>query len=108
MRLLYVHSVPVPSQAANSVQVAKMCQAFRVPLRGKMKLTYVHTAPVPSPAANAVQVARTCAAYTAAGAETRLVQPSGGRGDAGYIPSEYDLEADLVVNNPPMLSVSVV
>ena len=30
MRLLYVHTVPVPSQAANSVQVAKMCQAFRV------------------------------------------------------------------------------
>ena len=29
MRLLYVHSAHVPAPAANAVQVAKMCQAFR-------------------------------------------------------------------------------
>lgn len=30
MRLLYIHSAHVPALAANAVQVAKMCQAFRV------------------------------------------------------------------------------
>ncbi|TIT78991.1 MAG: glycosyltransferase [Mesorhizobium sp.] len=30
MRLLYIHSAQVPSLAANAVQVAKMCHAFRV------------------------------------------------------------------------------
>lgn len=29
MKLLYVHDAPVPSPAANGVQVAKMCQAFQ-------------------------------------------------------------------------------
>ena len=30
MRLLYIHSAHVPALAANAVQVAKMCQAFRI------------------------------------------------------------------------------
>ncbi len=30
MRLLYLHNAPVPSTAANAIQVAKMCQAFKL------------------------------------------------------------------------------
>jgi glycosyltransferase involved in cell wall biosynthesis len=68
-----------------------------------MKINYVHNAHVPSLAANAVQVARMCAAFEAAGAETRLVQPSGGGGSAEEIRAHYGLETGFATAHLPKL-----